>query len=87
MIVSRNTATEQQVMELRDQLQAREKSLAAKEFEHQAMMQERLRLQEQKEKEITGLEQKLLAEKVALQQQRELQQNEINERKTNYRTT
>jgi len=77
MIMSRNTATEQQVMELRDQLQAREKSLAAKEFEQQAMMQERQRLQEQKEKEITDLEQKLLAEKFALQQQRELQQNEL----------
>ena len=50
MIMSRNTAAEQQVMELRDQLQAREKSLAAKEFEQQAMMQERQRLQEQKEK-------------------------------------
>ena len=77
MIISRNSATEQQVMELRDLLQAREKSLAAKEFEQQAMMQQRQRLQEQKEKEITDIEQQLIAEKVALQQQQEQQQSDL----------
>jgi len=77
MIISRNTATEQQVMELRDQLQAREKSLAAKESEQQAMIQERQRIQEQKEREFTNIEQQLTAERVALQQQREQNQSDL----------
>jgi len=77
VIISRNTATEQQVMELRDQLQAREKNLAAKESEQQAMMQERQRLQEQKEREITDIEQQLIAERVALQQQLEQHQSDL----------
>lgn len=76
-MISRSNATEQQVMEWKQQLVAKENELSAKEMEQQTALQERQKLQERKEREISDIAQKLNEEREALEKQKEQQQTEL----------
>ena len=76
-MISKSSATEQQVMEWKQQLVAKENELSAKEMEQKTALQERQKLQEQKEKEISDIAQKLNEEREALEKQKEQQQTEL----------
>ena len=76
-MISRSNASEQQVMEWRQQLVTKENELSTKEMEQQTALQERQKLQEQKEKEISDIVQKLNAERETLERQKEQQQTEL----------
>ena len=76
-MISRSNASEQQVMEWRQQLVTKENELSTKEMEQQTALQERQKLQKQKEKEISDIVQKLNAEREALERQKQQQQTEL----------
>ena len=76
-MISRSNASEQQVVEWKQQLVAKENELSAKQMEQQTALQEQRKQQEQKEKEISDIVQKLNAEKEALERQKEQQQTEL----------